>query len=135
MKLPGPRPHSPSDLKHWLESYQEWQEALESGGLYSVDPEGTQVRSNRAGRPTESAAIRQADISERCRVVCTWLSALSGPQRLAAEKYLSGKTAREISHVLRIDYNETASLIRILPTLIYLEWYGDLNIAVDWVSN
>jgi hypothetical protein len=129
MKLPGPRPLSVAELKLWLESYQEWNEALEAGGLYRVDPGGTSVRSNRAGRPTESVALYQADLSERCRIVDVWLQHLRPAERWMAEHYVTGgkMTARGIARQLGLRYGDVAATIRILPAMMYLDWYGEID--------
>lgn len=132
MRLAGPRPFNAADLRFWLEHYQDWKEELEAGGLYTVDPGGTSVRSNRAGRPTESAALNQAHRSEQIRVIETWLGYLGrpgSPQRLMAEYYLTGglMTVRAIARELDLPYGDVAATIRILPALIYLEWYGEEN--------
>lgn len=130
MKLPGPRPSSVQDLRYWLEHYHQWVEELEAGGLYRVDSQGTSRRSTRAGRPTESAAVHQAYLAERIQVVEAWLASLNSAERLMVERYLSNVTVRAISRQLQMKYADVAAVVRVLPALIYLEWYG----AVDGVK-
>lgn len=128
--LSGPHPQSPQDVQYWLEHYHEWQEAMQTGRHGSGDS-NTTVTSGRVGRPTETAAVYQADLSECCLVVDRWLDRLGPVKWWMAQKYIGGLTARGIARQLDLPYGEVASLIRILPTLIYLDWYGNVDTVLN----
>lgn len=108
----------------WLTAYDIWRGELEAQGLYRPPTEGTVIRSTRAGRPTERAAIHLMELPRRCRIVERWLQSLRWYEITAAEHYRSRATVADVATALQIEPVEAEAIILHIPRHIMHEFYS-----------
>lgn len=125
-------PRDAREIELWLRQYDRMVQTIASGGIYRV-PDGSQIRSPRVGRPTETAAINLAVDIGRMRAVEGWLADLEPEQRQAAEYYLLNgqQPIKDLAQALVVPYGTFQKRVKRLPEHIWQRWYaaiyGDLS--------
>lgn len=87
---------------------------------------GAAVVAGRHSDPTSGTATYMAELAERCRIVRSWLDALSPAERIAAEWWLADGEASLVQMAERLGVTERLArhVVKAVPITIYWRFYA-----------
>gem|GEM_PF-3549065 len=118
---------TPKRIAQWLRLLRDWEAEIESEAAVSCsNMGGAAVVAGRHSDPTSGTATYMAELAERCRIVRSWLDALSPAERIAAEWWLADGEASLVQMAERLGVTERLArhVVKAVPITIYWRFYA-----------